>query len=63
MIASDIRLDVKRCNLSGSAQVLWHDIVEEAHRQSCLGKLIQRVRQEYSRHGPLELAARALGFG
>lgn len=63
MIASDIRLDVKRCNLSGSAQLLWHAIVEEVQRQSCLDKLIQRVRKEYPRHALLELAVQDLGFG
>jgi hypothetical protein len=62
MIASDIRLDVKRCNLSGSAQLLWHAIIEEAHRQSYLDKLIHRVRKEYSGHELLELAVRALGL-
>ena len=62
MIASQIRLDVARINLTGKASCFWHAIIIEAHHRKRLEALVRHVRKDYREHRELAGAARRLGI-
>jgi WD40 repeat protein len=46
IVITDLRLNAERIDLNGSAINVWHGIVEEAHRQRCIERLVQWLRHQ-----------------
>src|SRR5687767_6187768 len=54
MVVQDAGLDWTRINASGSPEVVWHHVLEEARRQGALTRLVETAAEVYPGNADLQ---------